>query len=44
MPPDATVFVHPAALCESDTVGPRTLIWAFAHVMAGAVIGADCNV
>jgi UDP-2-acetamido-3-amino-2,3-dideoxy-glucuronate N-acetyltransferase len=38
------VFVHPQALCESDAIGPRTRIWAFAHVLAGARIGADCNV
>jgi UDP-2-acetamido-3-amino-2,3-dideoxy-glucuronate N-acetyltransferase len=38
------VFVHPLGLCESDTVGPRTRVWAFAHVMEGAVVGADCNV
>jgi len=41
---DASVFVHPAALCESDQVGPRTRIWAFAHVLPGARIGADCNI
>lgn len=41
---DPTVFVHPSALCESDTIGARTRVWAFAHVMAGAVVGADCNV
>src|SRR5882672_11497063 len=41
---DSTVFVHERALCESDDVGPRTRIWAFAHVMRGAVVGADCNV
>jgi acetyltransferase-like isoleucine patch superfamily enzyme len=41
---DPTVFVHERGLCESDTVGPRTRIWAFAHVMRGAVVGADCNV
>jgi UDP-2-acetamido-3-amino-2,3-dideoxy-glucuronate N-acetyltransferase len=39
-----SVFVHALALCESDDVGPRTRIWAFAHVLAGARIGADCNV
>lgn len=39
-----SVFVHERALCESDKVGPRTRIWAFAHVMQGAVVGADCNV
>lgn len=38
------VFVHPAGLCESDSVGPGTRVWAFAHVMAGAVVGAQCNV
>ncbi len=38
------VFVHPQALCESDSVGAGTRVWAFAHVMQGAVIGAECNV
>ncbi len=38
------VFVHAAGLCESTQVGPRTRIWAFAHVLPGAVIGADCNI
>ncbi len=37
-------FVHPAALVESNDVGPGTRIWAFAHVMPSARIGADCNV
>ena len=41
---DPSVFVHPSALCESDHVGPRTRIWAFAHVLAGARVGADCKV
>lgn len=40
----STVFVHPQGLCESTTVGPRTRVWAFAHVLPGAVVGADCNV
>jgi acetyltransferase-like isoleucine patch superfamily enzyme/dTDP-4-dehydrorhamnose 3,5-epimerase-like enzyme len=38
-----TVFVHPNALCESATVGAGTRVWAFAHVLPGARIGADCN-
>jgi acetyltransferase-like isoleucine patch superfamily enzyme len=42
--PGASVFVHEAALCESDDVGPRTRVWAFAHVLPGARIGADCNI
>jgi acetyltransferase-like isoleucine patch superfamily enzyme len=41
---DPSVFVHALALCESDAVGPRTRIWAFAHVQEQARIGADCNV
>ena len=44
MPRDSTVFVHERGLCESEQIGPRTRIWAFAHVMQGAIIGADCNV
>ena len=40
----AGVFVHQFGLCESTDVGPGTRIWAFAHVMEGAVIGAGCNV
>jgi UDP-2-acetamido-3-amino-2,3-dideoxy-glucuronate N-acetyltransferase len=44
MAKDPSVFVHSLALCESDDVGPRTRIWAFAHVLAGARIGSDCNV
>ena len=38
------MFVHELALCESDQIGPRTRVWAFAHVLPGARIGADCNV
>ena len=38
------VYVHPAGLCESSTVGPGTRVWAFAHVMEGAVVGAGCNI
>ena len=37
-------FAHPQALVESTEIGPNTRIWAFAHVMAGARIGSDCNI
>ena len=37
-------FIHSHALVESETIGPGTRIWAFAHVLKGAVIGADCNI
>lgn len=39
-----TPFVHPSGLCESNRVGPGTRVWAFAHVLPGAVIGSDCNI
>lgn len=41
---DAGASIHPHALCESEHVGARTRVWAFAHVLPGARIGADCNV
>ena len=37
-------FAHPKALVESDRIGARTRIWAFAHVLPGAQVGADCNI
>ena len=37
-------FKHPQALVESERIGRGTRIWAFAHVLPGAVIGEDCNV
>jgi acetyltransferase-like isoleucine patch superfamily enzyme len=41
---ESTVFVHPNGLCESTQIGSRTRVWAFAHILPGAVIGADCNI
>jgi len=38
-----SVFIHEKAICESTKVGVGTRIWAFAHVLEGAVIGRDCN-
>ena len=38
------VFVHPAGICESDSVGAGTRVWAFAHVLPGAVVGSNCNI
>ena len=37
-------FVHEKGICESSTVGKDTRVWAFAHVLPGAVIGAECNI
>jgi UDP-2-acetamido-3-amino-2,3-dideoxy-glucuronate N-acetyltransferase len=36
---------HPQALVETGAaIGKRTRVWAFAHVVAGAIIGDDCNI
>ncbi len=35
---------HPTALVESEHIGRGTRIWAFVHVLPGAVIGEDCNI
>jgi acetyltransferase-like isoleucine patch superfamily enzyme/dTDP-4-dehydrorhamnose 3,5-epimerase-like enzyme len=40
----ADFYVHPQALCESSAIGKNTRVWAFAHVLPGARIGADCNI
>lgn len=37
-------FVHPQALCESATIGKGSRVWAFAHILSRAQIGADCNI
>jgi len=37
-------FVHPKALVETEAIGEGTRVWAFAHVMNGAVIGKNCNI
>ncbi len=37
-------FVHPQGICESTQVGEGSRVWAFAHVLPGAVIGSDCNI
>jgi UDP-2-acetamido-3-amino-2,3-dideoxy-glucuronate N-acetyltransferase len=39
-----SAFIHDRALVETDSIGSGTRVWAFAHVMPGAVIGADCNI
>jgi UDP-2-acetamido-3-amino-2,3-dideoxy-glucuronate N-acetyltransferase len=37
-------FIHSHAICESKKIGIKTRIWAFSHVLPGAVIGQDCNI
>ena len=40
----ADFFVHPKGLVESTQVGSGTRVWAFAHVLEGAVVGSECNI
>lgn len=42
--PGEEVFIHPQALVETGSIGPGTRVWAFAHVMSGARVGARCNI
>jgi acetyltransferase-like isoleucine patch superfamily enzyme/dTDP-4-dehydrorhamnose 3,5-epimerase-like enzyme len=38
-------FVHETAIVEPGVqLGPGTRIWAFAHILGGAQLGADCNI
>jgi len=38
-------LIHPKALVDKGaSIGARTRIWAFAHILPGAVIGEDCNI
>jgi UDP-2-acetamido-3-amino-2,3-dideoxy-glucuronate N-acetyltransferase len=40
----ARAQAHPQALIEERAeIGARTRVWAFAHVLDGAQVGADCN-
>ncbi len=42
---DSTAFVHEKAIVEPGAIlGPGTRVWAFAHILPGAVIGEDCNI
>ncbi|MGG4212128.1 acyltransferase [Paenibacillus sp. FSL L8-0638] len=37
-------YVHEMAIVETDKIGDNTRIWAFAHVLPGAVVGNNCNI
>jgi acetyltransferase-like isoleucine patch superfamily enzyme len=39
------VTIHPQAIVEEGVaIGNGTRIWAFAHILPGAVIGSECNI
>src|SRR3712207_6899393 len=44
-PPRSTLFPYTTLFrSESPQIGAGTRVWAFAHVLPGAVIGRDCNI
>ncbi len=43
--PVRAYFAHPKALIdEGVSIGQRTRVWAFAHLVGGAILGEDCNI
>ena len=43
-PAPALFYAHPEGKVESSDIGPGTRVWAFAHILEGARVGADCNI
>ncbi|GIO88496.1 hypothetical protein J25TS5_54280 [Paenibacillus faecis] len=37
-------YKHPNAIVETCKIGENTRVWAFAHILPGAVLGSNCNV
>ncbi|MGG4144513.1 acyltransferase [Paenibacillus algorifonticola] len=37
-------FKHQLALVETENIGDDTRVWAFTHILSGAVIGKNCNI
>jgi acetyltransferase-like isoleucine patch superfamily enzyme len=38
-------FIHPHALVDTGvSIGSGTRVWAFAHIVKGAVVGDNCNI
>jgi UDP-2-acetamido-3-amino-2,3-dideoxy-glucuronate N-acetyltransferase len=42
--PNAPYFKHDQAIVESETIGEKTNIGAFAHILRGARIGRECDI
>lgn len=38
------VKIHPTADCQTDKIGDGTQVWQFSVILAGAVLGRNCNV
>jgi acetyltransferase-like isoleucine patch superfamily enzyme len=41
--PEESLF-HPTALVDSNHIGAGTRVWAFAHILEGAVVGENCKI
>ena len=41
---DPSCFIHDHAIVENEEIGARTTVYAFVHILQGAVVGADCNI
>ncbi len=37
-------YQHPQAIVETTKIGKGTRVWAFTHILPGAVIGSECNI
>lgn len=37
-------FLHPQTIAETTRIGKNTRIWAFVHILSGAVIGENVNI
>jgi acetyltransferase-like isoleucine patch superfamily enzyme len=37
-------YIHSHALVETDQIGVGSRIWAFVHILKGAIIGEGCNI
>lgn len=37
-------FQHECAIVESEHIGEKTRVWAFAHILPGARVGRECNI
>lgn len=37
-------MIHKCAIVESENIGSGTRVWAHAHILSGAVVGAECNI
>lgn len=42
--PNDSYYCHPHSLVETANVGSATRIWAFVHILRGAIIGDNCNI